>query len=91
MINSFRCSDLVSLLGSVGRNRSGRKQELQVRALQILKDPDPDINLDGFKRKIKELYKAAQYVRLIYFLIFRLLFANFELFFVGMKQNKRII
>lgn len=60
MINSFRCSDLVSLLGSVGRNRSGRKNELQARAIEILKNPSPDINLELFKRKIRELYKAAQ-------------------------------
>ncbi|XP_065202298.1 E3 SUMO-protein ligase PIAS4-like isoform X2 [Planococcus citri] len=56
----FRCSDLVSLLGYVGRNRSGRKNELQLRALEILKNPPADINIEAFKHKIKFLYKAAQ-------------------------------
>ena len=67
MINSFRCSDLVSLLGYVGRNRSGRKNELQLRALEILKSPPADISLEAFKHKIKFLYKAAQYVFLLIF------------------------
>lgn len=52
MISSFRVSELQVLLGFVGRNKSGRKHELLLRALHLLKsDCSPAVQL-----KIKDLY-----------------------------------
>ncbi|XP_062307666.1 E3 SUMO-protein ligase PIAS2 [Osmerus eperlanus] len=53
MISSFRVSELQVLLGFAGRNRSGRKHELLLRTLHLLKN--------GCSRavqvKIKDLYR----------------------------------
>lgn len=52
MISSFRVSELQVLLGFAGRNKSGRKHELLLRALHLLKsDCSPAVQL-----KIKDLY-----------------------------------
>lgn len=52
MISSFRISELQVLLGFAGRNKSGRKHELLLRALHLLKsDCSPAVQL-----KIKDLY-----------------------------------
>ncbi|XP_014487442.1 PREDICTED: E3 SUMO-protein ligase PIAS3 isoform X4 [Dinoponera quadriceps] len=57
MILSFRVSELQMLLGFAGRNKSGRKNELQARALELLHlRSHPAIRL-----KIRELYKTIQY------------------------------
>ncbi|XP_014487438.1 PREDICTED: E3 SUMO-protein ligase PIAS2 isoform X2 [Dinoponera quadriceps] len=54
MILSFRVSELQMLLGFAGRNKSGRKNELQARALELLHlRSHPAIRL-----KIRELYKT---------------------------------
>ncbi|EFN82639.1 E3 SUMO-protein ligase PIAS2 isoform X1 [Harpegnathos saltator] len=56
MILSFRVSELQMLLGFAGRNKSGRKNELQARALELLHlRSHPAIRL-----KIRELYKTIQ-------------------------------
>lgn len=53
MISSFRVSELQVLLGFAGRNKSGRKHELLLRALHLLKsDCIPAVQL-----KIKDLYR----------------------------------
>ncbi|XP_066510526.1 E3 SUMO-protein ligase PIAS2-like isoform X2 [Hoplias malabaricus] len=52
MVSSFRVSELQVLLGFAGRNKSGRKHELLLRALHLLKsDCSPAVQI-----KIKELY-----------------------------------
>lgn len=52
MISSFRVSELQVLLGFAGRNKSGRKHELLLRALHLLKsDCSSAVQL-----KIKDLY-----------------------------------
>ncbi|XP_036385530.1 E3 SUMO-protein ligase PIAS2-like isoform X2 [Megalops cyprinoides] len=53
MVSSFRVSELQVLLGFAGRNKSGRKQELLLRALHLLKtECSPAVH-----SKIKELYR----------------------------------
>ncbi|XP_034941887.1 E3 SUMO-protein ligase PIAS2 isoform X2 [Chelonus insularis] len=55
MVLSFRVSELQMLLGFAGRNKSGRKNELQTRALELLKLRSHPVQL-----KIRELYKTIQ-------------------------------
>ncbi|XP_065122832.2 E3 SUMO-protein ligase PIAS2 isoform X1 [Paramisgurnus dabryanus] len=53
MVSSFRVSELQVLLGFAGRNKSGRKHELLLRALHLLRsDCSPAVHI-----KIKELYR----------------------------------
>ncbi|NXI40390.1 PIAS1 ligase, partial [Galbula dea] len=53
MVLSFRVSELQVLLGFAGRNKSGRKQELLAKALQLLRAGcSPAVQM-----KIKELYR----------------------------------
>ncbi|XP_026106197.1 E3 SUMO-protein ligase PIAS2 isoform X5 [Carassius auratus] len=53
MVSSFRVSELQVLLGFAGRNKSGRKHELLLRALQLLRSGcSPAVQI-----KIKELYR----------------------------------
>ncbi|KAM9368455.1 LOW QUALITY PROTEIN: E3 SUMO-protein ligase PIAS3 [Phaethornis superciliosus] len=53
MVMSFRVSELQVLLGFAGRNKSGRKQELLTKTLQLLKSGSSP----GIQMKIKELYR----------------------------------
>ncbi|XP_072038191.1 E3 SUMO-protein ligase PIAS2-like isoform X2 [Amphiura filiformis] len=53
MIMSFRVSELQVLLGYAGRNKSGRKHELQARALNLLKNGCAT----PVQIKIKDLYR----------------------------------
>ncbi|XP_001607391.2 E3 SUMO-protein ligase PIAS2 isoform X3 [Nasonia vitripennis] len=55
MVLSFRVSELQMLLGFAGRNKSGRKNELQTRALELLRLRSHPVQL-----KIRELYKTIQ-------------------------------
>ncbi|XP_053984379.1 E3 SUMO-protein ligase PIAS2 isoform X2 [Hylaeus anthracinus] len=55
MVLSFRVSELQMLLGFAGRNKSGRKTELQTRALELLRLRSHPVQL-----KIRELYKSIQ-------------------------------
>lgn len=55
MVLSFRVSELQMLLGFAGRNKSGRKNELQARALELLRLRSHPVQL-----KIRELYKTIQ-------------------------------
>ncbi|XP_015125936.1 E3 SUMO-protein ligase PIAS3 [Diachasma alloeum] len=55
MVLSFRVSELQMLLGFAGRNKSGRKNELQLRALELLRLRSHPVQL-----KIRELYKTIQ-------------------------------
>ncbi|XP_066594390.1 E3 SUMO-protein ligase PIAS1 [Prorops nasuta] len=55
MVLSFRVSELQMLLGFAGRNKSGRKTELQTRALELLRIRSHPVQL-----KIRELYKTIQ-------------------------------
>lgn len=55
MVMTFRVSELQTLLGFAGQNRSGRKPELQSRALGLLRQRSTPINL-----KISEIYKTIQ-------------------------------
>ncbi|XP_039291267.1 E3 SUMO-protein ligase PIAS3-like [Nilaparvata lugens] len=55
MVMTFRVSELQMLLGYAGRNKSGRKTELQARAVELLRLKSTPIQL-----KIKELYKTIQ-------------------------------
>jgi hypothetical protein len=53
MVTSFRVSELQVLLGFAGRNKSGRKQELMARSLQLIeKGCSTAIHI-----KIKDLYR----------------------------------
>lgn len=52
MVLTFRVSELQVLLGFAGRNKSGRKDQLQSRALDLLKLRSAPIHM-----KIRELYK----------------------------------
>ncbi|XP_023318411.1 E3 SUMO-protein ligase PIAS1 isoform X2 [Trichogramma pretiosum] len=55
MVMSFRVSELQTLLGYAGRNKSGRKTELQQRALELLRSRSHPI-----LTKIRELYQNIQ-------------------------------
>nr|CAD7607924.1 unnamed protein product [Timema genevievae] len=55
MVLSFRVSELQMLLGFAGRNKSGRKTELQARAVELLRLRSTPVQM-----KIKELYKTIQ-------------------------------
>lgn len=55
MILTFRVTDLQMLLGFAGRNKNGKKHELQARALALVK-----IRSTPMQAKIRELYKASQ-------------------------------
>ena len=55
MILTFRVTDLQMLLGFAGRNKKGKKHELQARALALVK-----IRSTPMQAKIRELYKASQ-------------------------------
>jgi hypothetical protein len=55
MVLSFRVSELQMLLGFAGRNKSGRKPELQDRALELLQLHSTPVQI-----KIKDLYKSIQ-------------------------------
>ncbi|NXL68773.1 PIAS2 ligase, partial [Chordeiles acutipennis] len=53
MVSSFRVSELQVLLGFAGRNKSGRKHDLLMRALHLLKSScSPAVQI-----KIRELYR----------------------------------
>ncbi|XP_013785211.2 E3 SUMO-protein ligase PIAS2-like isoform X2 [Limulus polyphemus] len=52
MIMNFRLSELQVLLGFAGRNKSGKKSELQARALELL-----NLNSVPVQMKIRELQK----------------------------------
>ncbi|XP_069906313.1 E3 SUMO-protein ligase PIAS2 isoform X5 [Oryctolagus cuniculus] len=53
MVSSFRVSELQVLLGFAGRNKSGRKHDLLMRALHLLKSGcSPAVQI-----KIRELYR----------------------------------
>ncbi|XP_026287154.1 E3 SUMO-protein ligase PIAS4 isoform X2 [Frankliniella occidentalis] len=55
MLMSFRVSELQMLLGFAGRNKSGRKTELQARALELLR-----LRSEPVSMKIRELFKTIQ-------------------------------
>ncbi|XP_069737417.1 E3 SUMO-protein ligase PIAS2-like isoform X4 [Phaenicophaeus curvirostris] len=60
MVSSFRVSELQVLLGFAGRNKSGRKHDLLMRALHLLKSGcSPAVQI-----KIRELYRR-RYPRVI--------------------------
>lgn len=55
MILSFRVHELSALLSFAGRNKSGRKDELQKRALELLRLKSHPVAL-----KIRNLYSSIQ-------------------------------
>jgi len=55
MVMSFPVSELTMLLSFAGRSRSGRKTELQSRALELTKLRSAPINA-----KVRELYRSIQ-------------------------------
>jgi len=55
MVMNFRVSELTMLLSFAGRSRSGRKTELQLRSLELIKLRSSPINA-----KIRELYRSIQ-------------------------------
>lgn len=55
MVLSFRVSELQMLLGFAGRNKTGRKTDLQARALELIRVRSPTI-----PNKIRELYRSIQ-------------------------------
>ncbi|NXV68868.1 PIAS2 ligase, partial [Molothrus ater] len=60
MVSSFRVSELQVLLGFAGHNKSGRKHDLLMRALHLLKSGcSPAVQI-----KIQELYRC-RYPRMI--------------------------
>ncbi|XP_055932610.1 E3 SUMO-protein ligase PIAS2-like [Argiope bruennichi] len=60
MIMNFRVSDLQVLLGFAGRNKTGKKQELQARALDLLKLNSPAVNM-----KVRELHNRRYHHQLM--------------------------
>ncbi|XP_022913975.1 E3 SUMO-protein ligase PIAS2 isoform X2 [Onthophagus taurus] len=56
MLLAFRVSELQMLLGYAGRNKSGRKTELQQRAQELLRTR----SVPYIHQKIRELYKTIQ-------------------------------
>ncbi|KAF7988687.1 hypothetical protein HCN44_001260 [Aphidius gifuensis] len=60
MLLTFRVSELQTLLGFAGRNKSGRKNELQQRALELLR-----LNSKPVGVKIRDLYKTIQADQLV--------------------------
>ena len=61
MVMSFRVTELQVLLGYAGRNKSGRKHELQARALSLLKNNCST----PVQIKIKDLYRRRFPRRLV--------------------------
>ena len=55
MIKCFRIPELQSLLSFAGRSKIGKKQELQLRALMLLK-----LQSEPIAFKIKQLYNLMQ-------------------------------
>lgn len=55
MLFSFRVSELQMLLGYAGRNKTGRKTELQQRALELLR-----VRSQSVHQKIRDLHKTIQ-------------------------------
>lgn len=55
MLITLRVSELQMLLGFAGRNKTGRKNELQQRALELLR-----VRSHPIQQKIRELYKTIQ-------------------------------
>lgn len=65
MLITFRVSELQMLLGFAGRNKSGRKNELLQRALELLR-----VRSHPIHQKIRDLYKTIEYVVTQIFLYF---------------------
>lgn len=59
MLVTFRVSELQMLLGFAGRNKTGRKTELQQRAIDLLR-----VRSHPIQQKIRDLYKTIQWVTL---------------------------
>ncbi|KAF4531241.1 hypothetical protein B566_EDAN018358 [Ephemera danica] len=55
MVMTFRVSELQMLLGFAGRNKTGRKTDLQARALELIR-----IRSSTIPNKIRELYRTIQ-------------------------------
>lgn len=55
MIKGFRVSDLQTLLIYGGKNKAGKKSELQARALDLIKIQGP--HMTSLEMKIRELYR----------------------------------
>lgn len=55
MLATFRVSELQMLLGFAGKNKTGRKNELQQRALELLR-----VRSHPIHQKIRDLYKTIQ-------------------------------
>ncbi|XP_019866562.1 E3 SUMO-protein ligase PIAS2 isoform X2 [Aethina tumida] len=58
MLVTFRVSELQMLLGFAGRNKSGRKNELQQRALELLR-----VRSHPIHQKIRDLYKTIHEIQ----------------------------
>ncbi|XP_014256966.1 E3 SUMO-protein ligase PIAS2 isoform X3 [Cimex lectularius] len=59
MLLTFRVSELQMLLGYAGQNKTGRKTELQTRAINLIKSRGP-AQAPHIHAKIKELYLSIQ-------------------------------
>ncbi|XP_073973635.1 E3 SUMO-protein ligase Su(var)2-10 isoform X3 [Rhodnius prolixus] len=59
MLLTFRVSELQMLLGYAGQNKTGRKTELQARALELL-TKSTSAQARQIHSKIRELYKSIQ-------------------------------
>ncbi|KAK9501102.1 hypothetical protein O3M35_002213 [Rhynocoris fuscipes] len=59
MLLTFRVSELQMLLGFAGQNKTGRKTELQARALELL-TKSSSTHARQIHTKIRELYKSIQ-------------------------------
>ena len=55
MVMAFRVTELQNLLGHFAKNKNGRKNELQARALELTKVRDAAVIA-----KIRELYRSIQ-------------------------------
>jgi len=58
MISSFRTNDLQSLLAAFGSNKNGRKTELKDRALELLRNRQPNFSHQAYIAKIVEIYRT---------------------------------
>ena len=85
MVMSFRVSELQVLLGFAGRNKSGRKQELLQRALQLVqKGTTMPVQI-----KIRELYRYVMWckeLRAFYSVSSSIITVQCTMFFICLHQ-----
>ncbi|CAI6362464.1 unnamed protein product [Macrosiphum euphorbiae] len=60
MLDSFRTTDLQTLLGAFSQNKGGRKSDLKDRALELLRTRPPGLNYTAYVTKIYDIYRSMK-------------------------------